>query len=58
MIGGLPWTSWLLLLAAAGIGPLVVLLFVRNQLRRRRVEAILRERRRLGEREGSRERER
>jgi hypothetical protein len=36
VIGGLPWQSWLLLVAAGGIGLFIELAFLRNQLRRRR----------------------
>ncbi|MEE8160611.1 MAG: hypothetical protein V3T61_03130 [Acidobacteriota bacterium] len=30
MIAGLPWTAWLLLVAAAGLGPTLVILFFLN----------------------------
>ena len=30
MIAGLPWTAWLLLVAATGLGPTLVILFFLN----------------------------
>lgn len=33
MIAGLPWTAWLLVLAAVGLGPALVIPFYLNQRR-------------------------